>query len=149
MSETVTKEIYSEVFSVLNLLGDDYIKKLPTKLYSMIKEEKLNTYNPKYVAEKTLVEQNIKKESLSMIALFHLNYWCTSEEEKENLKKIFENNERKYQEELTNKYNPNNIFKNKTQEIKKIELNTDEKSIKPYKENIFKKIFHKIFNKRI
>ena len=35
---TKTKEIYSEVYSVLNMLGNDYINKIPDNLYKMIKQ---------------------------------------------------------------------------------------------------------------
>ena len=41
-----------------------------------------------------------------MIALFHLNYWCNSNEEKEQLKQLFKNNEEKHQAEMREKYNP-------------------------------------------
>ena len=34
-----TKEIYSEVYSILDLLGDKYIKRLPKNLYNLIKNE--------------------------------------------------------------------------------------------------------------
>ena len=112
-----SQEIYSEVYSILNLLGDSYISKLPNSLLKMIKEEKSNTYNPQYNENQSLNEQNIKKESLSMIALFHLNYWCNSQEEKEELEQLFKANEEKYQAELREKYNPDNIFQNNSQPI--------------------------------
>ena len=88
-----TQEMYSEVYSILNLLGNSYIAKLPKSLFKMIEEEKSSTYNPQYREDQSLNEQNIKRESLSMIALFHLNYWCNSDEEKEQLKQLFKNNE--------------------------------------------------------
>ena len=81
-----TQEMYSEVYSILNLLGNSYIAKLPKSLFKMIEEEKSSTYNPQYREDQSLNEQNIKRESLSMIALFHLNYWCNSDEEKEQKK---------------------------------------------------------------
>ena len=71
-----TQEMYSEVYSILNLLGESYIKKLPVSLFNMIKEERREDYNPKYDSKINLEQQNIKRETLSMIALFHLNYWC-------------------------------------------------------------------------
>ena len=118
----ITQEVYSEVYSILNLLGENFIKKLPKSLYEMIKKEKSSSYNPQYSASLKLEEQDIKKESLSMIALFHLNYWCENEEEKEELKRIFSENEEKYQAELREKYNPDNIFKKrKVPEIKQEE----------------------------
>ena len=133
------KEIYSEVYSVLNMLGDSYITKLPSSLYKMIKEEKLNEYNPYYDSSIALEQQNIRKESISMIALFHLIYWCSSPEEKQELKEMFKDNEVKYQAELRENYNPDNIFKK--QNIRKKEnITIDEVAIAEYKESIFIKI---------
>lgn len=141
-----TQEMYSEVYSILNLLGNNYIAKLPKSLFKMIEEEKSSTYNPQYSEDKSLNEQNIKRESLSMIALFHLNYWCNSNEEKEQLKQLFKNNEEKHQAEIREKYNPDNLFKYRKQE------NTTESqpfindvAIVKYKEkNFLQKIFDKI-----
>lgn len=111
-----TQEIYSEVYSILNLLGSSYITKLPKSLFKMIEEEKSNAYNPQYSENQSLNEQNVKRESLSMIALFHLNYWCNSDEEKEQLKQLLKNNEEKHQAEIREKYNPDNLFKKHKQE---------------------------------
>lgn len=136
-----TKEIYSEVYSILNLLGEDYIKKLPTDLFNMIEEERKQDYNPQYDL-KNFEGQSIKRASLSMIALFHLNYWCKSDDEKNNLKQIFRKNQEKYQTEIREKYNPDNIFKNKKENIDNDSLN--EVDLIEYKETIFKKILKKI-----
>ena len=141
-----TQEMYSEVYSILNLLGNNYIAKLPKSLFKMIEEEKSSTYNPQYSEDKSLNEQNIKRESLAMIALFHLNYWCDSNEEKEQLKQLFKNNEEKHQAEIRKRYNQDNLFKNRKQE------NTTESqpfindvAIVKYKEkNFLQKIFDKI-----
>ena len=57
----------------------------------------------------------------ALIALLNLQYWCKDEEEKERLKKVYANNENKYQEELRKKYNPDNIFKNANAETTKEE----------------------------
>lgn len=142
-----TKEIYSEVNSILNMLGENYINKLPEPLLKIIEEEKDSNYTPIYDSNIKLSEQNIKRESISMIALFHINYWSDEPEQKEQLKKIFRENEIKYQEELQEKYNPNNIFKNhKTEKIKENgqEIQTNNKLVKNKKQNIFLKIINKI-----
>lgn len=133
-----TKEIYSEVYSILNMLGESYIEKLPSKLYNMIKEEKSAEYNPQYDGTIALEQQNIAKEALSIIALFHLNYWCNSEEEKQELNNLFKENEEKYQAELREKYNPDNVFKNKIEKI------VSEQALVEYKESFFKRIINKI-----
>ena len=140
-----TQEIYSEVYSILNLLGESYIKKLPISLVNMIKEERKQDYNPKYDLTINLEQQNIKRDSLSMIALFHLNYWCNSDEEKNELKKLFKTNEEKHQAEIREKYNPDNLFKNNTEEIKKEETIAESTvAMVEYKEPIFKRFINKI-----
>lgn len=139
------QEIYSEVYSLLNLLGNNYIEKLPKSLFKMIEEEKSSTYNPQYRENLSLNEQNIKRESLSMIALFHLNYWCNSNEEREQLKQLFKNNEEKYQAEIREKYNPDNLFKNHKQEnINEKQSIADDVAIVKYKKSIFKTFINKI-----
>lgn len=140
-----TQEMYSEVYSILNLLGSSYITKLPKSLFKMIEEEKSSTYNLQYSEDQSLSEQNIKRESLSMIALFHLNYWCNSDEEKEQLKQLLKNNEEKHQAEIREKYNPDNLFKNNKQEtIQEANVNSNNLAIVKYKESILKKFINKI-----
>lgn len=146
-----TKEIYSEVNGVLNMLGENYINKLPRNLYNMVVSEKLDTYNPTYDGTIALDMQNIKRESISMIALFHLNYWCENEDEKNELRQLFKENEDKYQAELREKYNPDNLFKNRTSDtIQEIETINENVAMVKYKESVFKRFWNKIrgiFNK--
>ena len=135
-----TKEIYSEVYQVLKLLGNEYIDKLPKSLFNMLREKRNINYEPKYTEDLPLNKQNIKKETLSIIALLHLNYWCENENEKNELKQIFKNNEDNYQNELREKYNPDNIFKKHIQE----NIVKNEVSLVEYKESIFKRLINKI-----
>ena len=111
-----TKEIYSEVYQVLNLLGNEYIDKLPVDLINMLKQKREVNYNPQYTEDIPLKDQNIKKETITIIALLYLNYWCKDEYEKTEVKHILEKNEEEYQLELRKKYNPDDIFKNYNQE---------------------------------
>lgn len=138
-----TQEIYSEVYSILNLLGERYIKKLPVSLFNMIEEEKRQDYNPKYDSKINLEQQNIKRETLSMIALFHLNYWCNSDEEKNELKILFKTNEEKHQAKIREKYNPDNLFKKHSLQQEENVI-TNEVSMVEYKEPLFKRIINKI-----
>ena len=135
-----TKEIYSEVYQVLNLLGNEYIDKLPNRLFNLLKEKRNVNYNPQYTEDIPLNKQNIKKESIAIIALIHLNYWCEDEKEKYELKQILKNNENKYQQELRNKYNPGDIFKKNNPE----NIVENQTSIIEYKEPLYKKFINKI-----
>ncbi len=135
-----TKEIYSEVYQVLNLLGNEYIDRLPKSLFNMLEEKRNINYEPKYTEDLPLNKQNIKKETLSIIALLHLNYWCENVNEKKELSQMFKNNEDRYQDELRKKYDPDNIFKKHIQE----KIIKNEISLVEYKESIFKRLINKI-----
>ena len=137
-----TKEIYSEVYQVLILLRNEYIDNLPNSLLNMLKEKRSMDYNPQYIEDIPLNKQNIKKETLAIIALLHLNYWCENEKEKLELKHVLKNNEDRYQQEIRNKYYPENMFiKNKQEKIVENRV-----SLIEYKEPLFKKIIRKIKN---
>lgn len=140
-----TQEMYSEVYSILNMLGESYIKKLPTSLFKMVKEERKQDYNPKYNPKVNLEQQNIKRESLSMIALFHHNYWCNSDEEKNELKILFKTNEEKHQAEIREKYNQDNIFKNSSIQQEENPI-INEVAMVEYKAPLFKSFINKIKN---
>lgn len=139
--ETRTREMYSEVYGILNMLGNSYIERIPEKLYNMIEREKEPTYNPIYDSNKPLENQNVDKQTIATIATFYLNFWCNTEEEKKEIRKILIDNEDKYQEELREKYNPDNIFKKKEskeqEEVEKVQMIE-------YKEGLIQKIINKI-----
>lgn len=129
--EIEIKRMYSEVYSILEILGEFYINKIPIELFNMIKEEKLENYNPHYDFTEISNEQNMKRETISMLALLYLKFWCDSFEEKEMLKKLFNKNEQEYQEKIRLK-NVNSIEKKFNREDK-------EKNNKTNNENNLKK----------
>ena len=136
-------QIYSEVYQILNLLGDEYISKLPNKLSTMLKEKRDLNYNPEYTDEIPIYEQNVKKETMAIIVLLYLNYWCKDENEKQVVKNILQKNEEEYQANLREKYNPDKIFENNLS--KNEETNPkEETAIIPYKESIFIKLLNKL-----
>ena len=139
-----TKEIYSELYGVLILLGDEYINKLPNDLINLIIEKRDISYNPQYVDDMPLNKQNIKKETISLIALLHLNYWCEGVEEKNQIEYLLKKNEEEYQNKLRAKYNPDNLFKRYKEEKNSIQ---DDVAMVVYKESLFKKIINKIKQK--
>ena len=140
-----TRQIYSEVYEILNILGDSFVYKLPKSLYEILKEKRDTNYQPKYNNKISLNEQNIKKETFSILALLHLNYWCENENERQELNKIFIENENKYQEEIREKYNPDEIFKNKKQRIIPSQENENkEKNLIVYRKSLLTRVLNKI-----
>jgi hypothetical protein len=134
------KEIYSEVYQVINLLGNEYIDKLPTKLFNMLEEKRDINYEPKYTDDVPLNEQNVKRETLAIIALLHLNYWCEGVNEKNELSQIFKDNEDRYQEEVRRKYYSDNCAQKYVQE----NIVKNEVCLVEHKESVLKKIIDKI-----
>jgi len=144
--ENTVKDIYSEVYAILNMLGKEYINKLPNDIYNIIKEEKSTEYNPIYATTVALDKQDVKKETISIIAFLHLNYWC-NEEEKIKLRELFDENEDKYQEEL--KQQEEQEVEQEDEEIQddnnEIEIGKEFLSMIVYKEeNFAQRIFNKI-----
>ena len=141
MMSDKTKKVYSEVYAFLNIVSEEDRNKIPKKLKEMIEEEREKEYTPSYTFEIPIEEQEISDEAIAMIALLHLNYWCEDENEKERLNEIFNENEKKYQDELREKYNPDNLFKNKKYKEEQLsEEQTNSVAMVEYKETIFSKL---------
>ena len=139
-----TKQAYSEIDEFLSLLDEKTRNEVPSKLREFFKKEKDNNYHKGINPNIPIKEQNLKNETLALIALLNLQYWCKDENEKERLKQVYANNENQYQEELREKYNPDNIFK-KNNNQKQVEDKIEEpKQLVEYKEN-FRESF-KIFS---
>ena len=153
MMSDKTKKVYSEVYAFLNIVSEEDRNKIPKKLKEMIEEEREKEYTPSYTFEIPIEEQEISDEAIAMIALLHLNYWCEDENEKERLNEIFNENEKKYQDELREKYNPDNLFKNKKYKEEQLsEEQTNSVAMVEYKETIFSKLkewFRNLFNKKL
>ena len=134
------KEAYSEILAFLDIIDEQYVNRIPNKLIELFEREKSIEYNPKYTLEIPIEQQNLKKETLDLIALLYLNYWYDSEEDKAEIEKIYSENAKKREEELREKYNPDNIFKQKQKE----NIEKEEVSMIEYKESFFKKLLNKI-----
>lgn len=106
---------YAEIDEILNLLEDDYREMVPKKVRDFFKEEKMKDYHPEIDIEKPLIEQNLKRETMVLLAILNLNYWCENEEEKQSFLDELDKNEEE-KNELEEKYNPDNLFKKKQDE---------------------------------
>ena len=134
---------YTEVNCLLEYLPQSYIDKLPKKLIELIKDQSDEQYNIDIDTNKSLLEQNFYKKTKDLIAVIKYNYWST-DEEKQKLKNLFYENENKYQKELLEKYNPNDIFKKKENKINITETTENNLQMVEYKENLFRRILNKI-----
>lgn len=147
--EENSKIAYAEIYEILTLLEDDYLSRVPQKVINFFEEERDKEYNPIIDVNIELDEQNLQRETIILLAILKLNYWCDSEEEKQEILKIFSDNENlkiKEQQELYEKYNPDNIFKKKEQNtvIENKEINNSLSMVQYQKTNFIKKLLSKI-----
>lgn len=135
---------YTEVNCLLEYLPQSYIDKLPKKLIELIQNQSNEQYNINIDTNKSLLEQNFSKKAKDLIAVIKYNYWSTNEE-KQQLQQIFYDNENKYQKELSEKYDLDNIFKKKESKMEMPQIENNVQMV-VYKENIFIRIFNKLKN---
>lgn len=115
-------EAYAEIDEILGYLPEEYVNKIPVKLRKFYKKAKDKEYVSKIDPYKTLDNQDMKPKTKTLLTIIYREYWC-NEKERAELDKILIENDKKYEEELREKYNPDNIFKKKqkTEKIQKIE----------------------------
>ena len=147
-----TRQAYSEIDEFLELLSEEQRNEIPKKLRDFFKKEKHTEYVKNIDKDIPIKDQNLKEETLAIIALLNLQYWCKDEKEKKRLKSVYAQNEKKYQDMLYEKYNPNDIFKKKDETVTENNIKQEENmQMVEYEESIFKRIINRIlkfFNKR-
>lgn len=142
-----TREVYSEIITVLNHMETKYQDKIPKKLISFFEKNSSKEYKFNIDLDVPFKEQKLKDKTIVLLAILNLNYWCETEEEKQELIKLYTENEQKYQKELREKYNPDNIFKKRNEENRIEENNIqNENVLAEYKEPIFRRFINKIKN---
>lgn len=100
MINSESANMYSEVYEVIQKLGEQYINKIPKKLYVFIEENRNKNYKPVYDIKRPLSNQKIGQNTASFICMLHYNYWCNSEKEKNEIKQVLSQNELDYEKTL-------------------------------------------------
>lgn len=145
---------FKEVNEVLLHTDIELTNKIPLKFRKFLEENMNKEHNFCIKENHSLEQQGISKEAENILALIYRTYWATPREKEEFIKKDAE--ERRLNEEKLNnifsnrqinkiekQYNPEEIFKNKQNNIK--EINKEETQvIKVEDTNIIKKIIGKI-----
>ena len=162
MQEVLTKEhnidkrAYSELYAILQMLGKEYIDRIPRKIYKVIESRKDDTYNPVYNDMEEVLEGRVKRKTVSMLALLDYNYFSTTETDRMYMRYILEENENKYRKEKK-EYKIVNIDEDQKKvddNIKEIEQinndnynNINKNEMIEYKESGIKKLFNNIIVK--
>ena len=142
----VTKELSEaavEFNRILEYTSEDLKNKIPKKFLDFLQSIQSETYKFEYDKTKKLDEQKLKPKTRGLIALVYQDYICNDAEKEEYIQKS-QKIIQQIEENKREKYNPNDIFKDKKIDNDKDTTNTVE--IAEYKKSIIKKIINKIKN---
>lgn len=137
---------YTEVLQILKYLPKDEFSKIPKEKITFYEENADKNHEFKYNPSKELYNQKVLRETNVIIVKLYNDYFA-NDNQKQTLKKILHENELEYQEKLREKYNPDDIFKNKTNEEKvndKVEESEINEIMKLKKKSFLEKIIEKL-----
>lgn len=138
------KEAYSEINMILPLLEDELINKIPESIKNFFETEKDNEYRAYIDANKPFDEQQLKRETIILLTMLKLRYWCENEKEKQELIQELSNNDIELKKVLNQKYDFNEIFKQNV----KFETNTNAvELIEQTSKNLIQRIIEKLKSK--
>lgn len=100
----------SEINEILKYLSVEQVNKIPLKLRILFSEIAKEDYKPHIDPQKSILEQRISPKTKDILVIFYRNYWSNSDIRCEIDKRLIAN-ENTYQEELSKKYNVDNMFK--------------------------------------
>lgn len=138
-------EAFTEINEIFKLMPKELINKIPKEFREMISEERDKRYLPNI--KEPLEKCNLKNETIIILGLIYRDFLCNSDEKK----KLQEKDARELKEiqveianEMREKYNPDNLFKNKTEKKSESIFNEETSMTVIQKERWYRKIFNMI-----
>lgn len=108
------KEIYTEAFvevsEIFKLMPKTMLDKIPSRFRQIIENEKSTTYTSNI--KEPLEQCTLKEETIIILSLIYRDFLC-GKEEKERLQYRDAQKIKEAENELRERYNTDNIFKNK------------------------------------
>ena len=97
---------------MLNHLSKEELNKIPEDVLKNIKKHKDKEYMWKYDESKRLEEQTFDRNTIAILSYINMEY-LLSKEQKDLMEKIHELNEQNFANEIQEKYDSKDLFKNK------------------------------------
>ena len=150
----VTKEYamaYKEVIEILKHVPDEDVQKIPEDKLEFYENNMDNEYDYKIDMTKEFEQQKMSEITKAILANIFRDYWATPYQ-KERIEAKEKYDLEKIEEEKREKYNPDNLFKDKVPEIVKKEVNSENTNlpVEIKKETFFERLISFIkglFNK--
>ena len=134
--EEIYHKAYKEVIEILKYVPQESVNKIPKTTLETFEKKMDKDYVFNIDINKSFEEQNLLEETKDIFAVIFRDYWATLYQ-RERIKAKEKYDRQKIEEEKANKYNPDDIFKNKEKD-NVVENNNLPVEIK--KENFFKKL---------
>ena len=100
---------YTQILEIIKYLPKEEYQMIPKSEIEFFENNKDVNYSFSFNPAISFKEQDISKETYSLIVLLFINFFA-SDIQKQKIDNILIRNEEKYQEELRKKYNPDDIF---------------------------------------
>ena len=137
----INANTYSEVYSFLEVLGYNFINRIPEREYLKIIEKRNQNYNPKYNFNDF---NSLTKSAKCLVLAYYYKYCCKTQEEKKEIIEILKNNEKKLNEKYkTIKFKEKNLQNN----LNEMKLNRNNNQISKINSNWLVNKMKNIINK--
>ena len=130
---------FTEVYEILKVTPIELTSRIPTKFRKIIEENRDKEY--RFQLEEPFNEKDLKEETIVILGLIYRDFLADPEEREELQLKDTETI-KKVEEEIQQKYDIENVFKNK--KAKNATSSAREMGLIVYKEGFIKKIFNLI-----
>lgn len=138
------KEAFTEVNEIIKMMPIELVNKIPSKFREMIVEEKDKNYIPDI--KEPIEKCKLKNETIIILGLIYRDFLCSPDERKKLQEKDareLQEVEKAIEEEIREKYNPDDIFKNRNKIVLQEEQPSEETRMTIVQEE---KWYQKIFN---
>ena len=133
-------EAITETLDILKHTRKEDVMKISPKFMEYLNNNASKTYKPDLDHSKKIKDMQLKRKTKAILAIIYKKFWCNDDERKE-FNNTLKENEIRYQAELREKYNPDNLFKKKELEVETVEQPV---AMVEYKESIIKRFLNKI-----
>lgn len=138
-------EAITETLDIIRHTRKEDVDKISSEFMEFLNANASKTYKPELDHTKKIKEMQLKRKTKVILAIIYKKFWCNSEKQ-EQFNRVLKENEIKLENKLREKYNPDNIFKNRNKIELQEEPSEKTRMIIVQEEKWYQKIFNLIKN---
>lgn len=132
-----------QINEILKYVTPNLKARIPKKVISYIQNNKSKDFNWKIDKALPLEKQELLPTTRELITVLYKDYMC-DDIARLKLSKVLKENQIKYENEVREKYNPDNIFKERNRSYETNKRTIENNEIVSYKESFLSKIINKL-----